>query len=76
MTKINLHSLQGRGAVINKIDPLLIILQPKECLYTCIRIAPVHLPDTLRLIEFQWGWVDPGYEFEHEFLDDCIDRRY
>jgi putative ABC transport system permease protein len=59
-----------------EINPLLIVLKPKECLYVCIRISPEYVPDSIKVIGSHWKILDPGYEFEYEFLDERIDRRY
>lgn len=59
-----------------EIRPLLITLNPKECLYVCIRIAPGQVPDTIKYIATYWERMDPGYDFEYEFLDDRINRIY
>jgi putative ABC transport system permease protein len=59
-----------------EIRPLLITMNPQECLYVCIRIAPGNVSDTIKHIAAHWERMDPGYEFEYEFLDDRINRTY
>ncbi|MBN1273936.1 MAG: ABC transporter permease [Candidatus Aminicenantes bacterium] len=59
-----------------KIEPLLITLRPKECLYVGVRIMPEDVPGAIALLESLWKRLDPGYEFEYEFLDDRMGRMY
>jgi len=66
----HIHSLYS------EIRPLLIVLRPEECLYILVRIAPDLMSESLALLESKWQRIDPGYNFEYEFLDDRIDRRY
>lgn len=64
------------NSLYRKIEPLLLLLRPRSCLYICLRMTDRNIPDTLNFISSKWDRLDPGYSFEYSFMDERIDRLY
>jgi ABC-type antimicrobial peptide transport system permease subunit len=60
----------------NKINPLVIKLDPRDTDYMLIRVHPDSIPMTLAAIENQWKSFSPDYPFKFTFLEDLLDRIY
>lgn len=44
--------------------------------YTLVRIAPGHIPETIKAIQDTWKIFAPNFPFEYGFLDDTFGRLY
>jgi putative ABC transport system permease protein len=59
-----------------KIEPLIIQLQPDMCSYLSIRMKTDDIMKTMSLIRKKWEEVNPSSPFEYFFFDQNYDRLY
>jgi putative ABC transport system permease protein len=60
----------------DKIEPLVIYIDPNEFEYMSIRIRTQNIANVVADIEKQWRGFSPNRPFEYFFLDDYFDRLY
>lgn len=60
----------------DQIGPLLLTTQRKSYEEAGIKVEPLNLPGTLKLIETAWSETYPDYVFSYEFLDERIGDFY
>jgi putative ABC transport system permease protein len=59
-----------------RIEPLVLYIQPYFCRYYSIRIRSEDIPHTLAFIEKTWRDFAPARPFEYSFLEDDLDQLY
>jgi putative ABC transport system permease protein len=59
-----------------KIEPLIIWVDPKQCDFLIAKISPFEIDATLAYIEDVWEKQLPGFPFELSFLDEHFERIY
>jgi ABC-type lipoprotein release transport system permease subunit len=59
----------------NPIEPM-VFWGPEESPYTCVRISPQNVPQTLKALEVAWKTIIKNYPWQYEFLDKRIDDFY
>lgn len=59
-----------------KIEPLIMFINPGRWFYMVIKINTADLPSTLDYIETTWNNYLPGHPFDYAFLDEYFDRMY
>ncbi len=60
----------------NKVDPLVMWLDPGECQYLLLRIAPLGIGSTLDIVKKTWDSVLPTHPFEYGFLANYLEKQY
>jgi putative ABC transport system permease protein len=55
-----------------KIEPLILHIEPEYDRYLAIRIDPTDIPDTLTFIREKWESLDPNHPFQYSFLDETF----
>jgi putative ABC transport system permease protein len=59
-----------------KIEPLVLYMDPQQVNYITARIKTGNLPATLAYLEKKFTAFSPGFNFDYFFLDDNFDRLY
>ena len=59
-----------------KIEPLVLFLDPSFIFYILVRISPDELRETLAFIESQWNKHFPEQKLNVQFLDQTLQNRY
>lgn len=60
----------------NKVQPLVLIMQPVYYRYAAIKIRSEEIPETIGYIEKIYKEFSPKYPFEFNFLDEILDLSY
>jgi putative ABC transport system permease protein len=60
----------------NKVDPLVMWLDPGECQYLLLRIAPLGIGSTVNTVKNVWDSVLPAHPFEYGFLANYLEKQY
>ena len=60
----------------NQIDPLVIMLAPRNNGYLMARIAPGSFSETMGYIESTWQRLAPTHPMDYFFLDDSFNEQY
>ncbi len=60
----------------NKIEPLAIMLAPKNQGFLLARVNAENLPATINFIEDKWKNFDPKHPMEYFFLDENFNKQY
>jgi len=60
----------------NKIEPLILGLNPSGLKTLSIRVSPVSLKETIAALERKWNEIDPDRPFVYYFLDEAFDKKY
>jgi hypothetical protein len=59
-----------------KIEPLILILNPHNCWALFARLNSEDVSKTIGHMENAWGQFAPGYPFTYRFMDEAIDNLY
>ena len=59
-----------------KIEPLILILNPQNCWALFARLNSEDVSKTIGHMEKIWGQFAPGYPFNYRFMDEAIDNLY
>jgi putative ABC transport system permease protein len=59
-----------------RIEPLIMFVNPRRLFYVVLRINTSDIPSTLNYIEKTWNNHLPGHPFDYAFLDEYFDRMY
>jgi putative ABC transport system permease protein len=59
-----------------KIEPLILYMDPKRTRYITVKISTEDIPSTLDYLENKFRAFSPGFTFEYFFLDDNFDKLY
>ena len=59
-----------------RIDPLLLFLEPADVVYILVKIKTGDIPATLGYLENKFKEFSPGYTPEYYFLDESFDKLY
>jgi len=59
-----------------KIEPLILILNPRQCWALFARLRSDDLSQTIGHMEKMWGRFAPGFPFDYRFMDEAIDNLY
>ena len=59
-----------------KIEPLILILNPHNCWALFARLNSEDVSKTIGHMENVWGQFVPGYPFTYRFMDEAIDNLY
>lgn len=60
----------------NKVQPLVVIMQPVYYRYAAVKIRSEEIPKTIGYIEKIFNEFSPKYPFEFNFLDEILDLSY
>jgi putative ABC transport system permease protein len=60
----------------NKINPMLIYINPKMYIYIALRINPMNIDETLKYIKSTWDTVMPGTGLKYKYLADTYNNMY
>jgi hypothetical protein len=60
----------------SKIEPLIMIMDPRAYRYASIRISTENIEGTITHLENTWNKFSAGFPFDYSFLDDRIDKLY
>ena len=60
----------------NKVQPLVVVMQPVYYRYAAVKIRSEEIPKTLGYIEKIFKEFSPKYPFEFNFLDEILDLSY
>ena len=60
----------------SKIEPLILLLYPDECLFIMVRIQRENTPQTLEFIGNVWTRFAGDYDYNYRFLNDRLDALY
>jgi putative ABC transport system permease protein len=63
-------------SVRNAIEPLAVVVDPKEFRYAVIRLKAGEIPASLEDVKETWRQVFPQYPIEYHFFDEDFDRMY
>jgi putative ABC transport system permease protein len=59
-----------------KIEPLIMFVNPSRLFYMVIKINTANIPSTLDYIQKNWNNYLPGHPFDYALLDEYFDRMY
>jgi len=59
-----------------EIEPLILLMNPDNISYACIRINTENISGTIGFIEDTWKKLVPNFPFEYSFLDERLDNLY
>ena len=59
-----------------KIEPMVLHVEPEVVWWLSIRISPEQMPATLAFIEQKWNAHGPGYPFDYHFMDELFGNMY
>ena len=59
-----------------EIEPLILILNPRNCWALFARIRSENIPQAIGHMEKIWGQFAPGFPFNYRFMDEAIDNLY
>jgi putative ABC transport system permease protein len=59
-----------------KIEPLILHIEPGYYRYLAIRIDPADIAATMAFIREKWEAVDPNHPFQYSFLDETFDALF
>jgi predicted permease len=59
-----------------EIEPLILILNPRQCWALFARISSKDVPHAIGHMEKVWGQFAPAYPFNYRFMDEAIDNLY
>ena len=60
----------------NKINPMMIIINPKMFICIAVKINPRNINETLKYIKATWNSVFPGVILSYNFLDEAYNNIY
>ncbi len=60
----------------NKVDPLVMWLDPGKCRYLIARVVPQDVSSTVNFVKKSWNYVLPTHPFEYGFLDNYLEKQY
>jgi putative ABC transport system permease protein len=60
----------------NKINPVLIYINPKMYTFIALKINPQNTDETINYIKTTWNAVMPGTHLNYKFLEDAYDNLY
>jgi putative ABC transport system permease protein len=60
----------------NKVQPLVVMLQPVYYRYAAVKIQSENIPSTIGYIEHIFKRFSPKYPFEYNFLDEMLEESY
>jgi putative ABC transport system permease protein len=60
----------------NKVEPLVLLIDPSSFNFFSVRITPGDIPGTLNFLKNKWQELVPGESFLYSFLEDDYDRLY
>ena len=60
----------------NKINPMLIFINPKMYIYIALKINPQNSDETIKYIKTTWNAIMPGTNLNYKFLDDAYNNLY
>jgi putative ABC transport system permease protein len=63
-------------SVRNTIEPLAVVVDPKDFRYAVIRLTAGQIPASLQEVKNTWRQVFPQYPVEYRFFDEDFDRMY
>ena len=58
------------------VKPLAVRLRTDDMRFISIKVDPIRLSQTLRLIEKKWKKITPGFAFTYSFFDEAVDALY
>jgi len=59
-----------------KIEPLILHIEPEYYRYLAIRIDPTDITATMAFIREKWEALDPNHPFQYSFLDETFDALF
>jgi putative ABC transport system permease protein len=59
-----------------KIEPLILQIEPGYYRYLAIRIDPIDISGTMAFIREKWEALDPNHPFQYSFLDETFDALF
>jgi putative ABC transport system permease protein len=59
-----------------KIEPLILHIEPGYYRYLAIRVDPTDISGTMAFIRDKWGALDPNHPFQYSFLDETFDALF
>jgi putative ABC transport system permease protein len=60
----------------NKINPMLIYINPKMYIYVALKINPQNKDETIKYIKITWNAIMPGTNLNYKFLEDAYNNLY
>jgi len=60
----------------NKINPLVISIEPPVFRYLLVKIKPENMNETISYIKNVCKMIEPGFPFEFHFMDEAFDNLY
>lgn len=60
----------------NKINPMLIYINPKMYIYVALKVNPQNIDETFGYIKNVWSTILPGISFNYRYLDDAYNNLY
>jgi putative ABC transport system permease protein len=59
-----------------KIEPLILHIEPEYYRYLAIRVEPADITATIAFIREKWEALDPNHPFQYSFLDETFDALF